>query len=178
MVVLCHILKKKKFMWHCVLILYAHSREVRLMERAICLAVICALHLSNRYVWYLQFVSTTFWSLWFIDRNLVMPKNIDLYFPHWLNHTMHTFVFVFACLEMVTAYRPYPSRKVGLTTHLSLQLMYLVWWVIRSILLFKMNRLKKFNFKTILMLRLNWWKYINIIWKILKPIIIIIIIFL
>jgi hypothetical protein len=74
-----------------------------------------------------QFVSTTFWSLWFIDRSLVMPKDIDQYFPNWLNHTMHTFVFVFACLEMITAYRPYPSRVLGMITHLCLQLSYLIW---------------------------------------------------
>lgn len=74
-----------------------------------------------------QFVASTFWSLWFIDRNLVMPKNVDLYFPQWLNHTMHTFVFVFACLEMVTVYRPYPSRLYGLGTHLCFQLSYLIW---------------------------------------------------
>ncbi|KAL5235596.1 hypothetical protein ACI65C_003006 [Semiaphis heraclei] len=74
-----------------------------------------------------MFVSTTFWSLWFIDRSLVMPKDIDLYFPVWLNHTMHTFVSVFTCLEMVTAYRPYPSRVFGMTTHLCLQLSYLIW---------------------------------------------------
>ncbi|XP_050423618.1 androgen-induced gene 1 protein-like isoform X2 [Adelges cooleyi] len=74
-----------------------------------------------------MFVSTTFWSLWFLDRNLVMPKNFDIYFPSWLNHTMHTFVFVFACLEMITAYRPYPSRVHGLGIHLGFQLIYLVW---------------------------------------------------
>jgi len=74
-----------------------------------------------------MFVSTTFWSLWFIDRNLVMPKGIDMYFPHWLNHTMHTFVFVFACLEMITVYRPYPSRIFGMATHICLQLSYLIW---------------------------------------------------
>ncbi|VVC29469.1 Hypothetical protein CINCED_3A005717 [Cinara cedri] len=74
-----------------------------------------------------MFVSTSFWSLWFIDRNLVMPKDIDLYFPQWLNQTMHTFVFVFACLEMVTAYRPYPARLYGMVTHISFQLSYLIW---------------------------------------------------
>jgi len=74
-----------------------------------------------------MFVTTSFWSLWFIDRNLVMPKNIDLFFPQWLNQTMHTFVFIFACLEMVTAYRPYPSRICGLSTNICVQLLYLVW---------------------------------------------------
>ncbi|XP_050549125.1 androgen-dependent TFPI-regulating protein-like isoform X2 [Daktulosphaira vitifoliae] len=74
-----------------------------------------------------MFVSTTFWSLWFINRNLVMPHDFDLYFPNWLNHTMHTFVFIFALLEMITAYRSYPPRIIGLCIHLGLQLLYLIW---------------------------------------------------
>lgn len=84
----------------------------------------------NLYFWFtFQFVSTMFWGLYFLDRNLIMPKYLDVYFPSWLNHTMHTFVSVFACLEMITAYRPYPSRVHGLGIHLGFQLIYLVWWV-------------------------------------------------
>ncbi|XP_050440653.1 androgen-induced gene 1 protein-like [Adelges cooleyi] len=68
-----------------------------------------------------------FWGLYFLDRNLVMSKYLDVYFPSWLNHTMHTFVSVFACLEMITAYRPYPSRIHGLQITSSYILTYFVW---------------------------------------------------
>lgn len=74
-----------------------------------------------------MFVSTTFWSLMLIDRELVCPKALDPYFPSWLNHIMHTNVFLFALVEMYISYRKYPDRNYGMRIVATFMLTYLVW---------------------------------------------------
>jgi len=74
-----------------------------------------------------MFVGLTFWGLYFVDRELVLPKAIDPYFPWWLNHCMHTNIMVFVLIEMVMVRREYPSRRVGLSVLISFMLLYLVW---------------------------------------------------
>ncbi|KAG0444852.1 hypothetical protein HPB47_013313, partial [Ixodes persulcatus] len=32
------------------------------------------------------FVSTFFWGLYIFDRELIFPKQLELYYPAWLNH--------------------------------------------------------------------------------------------
>ncbi|XP_065214895.1 androgen-induced gene 1 protein-like isoform X2 [Planococcus citri] len=51
-----------------------------------------------------SFVSFTFWVLFAVDRELVMPKAVDQFFPSWLNHTVHTFIVVYSVLELLTSY--------------------------------------------------------------------------
>ncbi|XP_015601866.1 androgen-induced gene 1 protein isoform X2 [Cephus cinctus] len=74
-----------------------------------------------------MFVGVTFWALMFVDRELVLPKALDLYFPWWLNHIMHTMIMVSTLLEMLVAPRQYPKRSRGLTGLLIFMLSYLVW---------------------------------------------------
>ncbi|XP_033227272.1 androgen-dependent TFPI-regulating protein-like isoform X2 [Belonocnema kinseyi] len=74
-----------------------------------------------------MFVGVTFWSLMFVDRELVLPKALDPYFPGWLNHLMHTMIMVTTILEMVIAPRQYPTRGQGLAGNLTFMLIYLVW---------------------------------------------------
>lgn len=74
-----------------------------------------------------MFVGLTFWGLYAIDRELIFPKLIDQFFPTWLNHLMHTNIMVFSLLELLTSYRQYPSRKVGLPILIVFMLSYLVW---------------------------------------------------
>ncbi|XP_032677847.1 androgen-induced gene 1 protein-like isoform X1 [Odontomachus brunneus] len=74
-----------------------------------------------------MFVGIIFWILMFVDRELVLPKAIDPYFPWWLNHLMHTMIMVTTVLEMIVAPRQYPKRSRGLTILVSFMLMYLVW---------------------------------------------------
>ena len=38
------------------------------------------------------FSGCIFWSLFFVNRELVFPKWVDEFFPWWLNHLMHTTV--------------------------------------------------------------------------------------
>lgn len=73
------------------------------------------------------FVSATFWGLYAVDRELVLPKVLDPYFPVWLNHIMHTFITVFAIFEMLTSYRAYTTKTKGLIGLLLFQLTYLSW---------------------------------------------------
>ncbi|XP_043475173.1 androgen-dependent TFPI-regulating protein-like isoform X1 [Leptopilina heterotoma] len=74
-----------------------------------------------------MFVGVTFWSLMFVDRELVLPKALDPYFPSWLNHLMHTLIVVTTVTEMFIAPRQYPKRTQGLGGLLSFMLTYLVW---------------------------------------------------
>ncbi|XP_050423620.1 androgen-dependent TFPI-regulating protein-like [Adelges cooleyi] len=74
-----------------------------------------------------MFVAVSFWPMWLTDQTLVMPKYYDLYFPVWLNHVSHAHIFLFALLEIITAYKKYPSRAAGLTIYLSFQACYLFW---------------------------------------------------
>lgn len=74
-----------------------------------------------------MFVGLTFWGLYAIDRELIFPEILDTYFPMWLNHLMHTNIMLFTLLELLTSYRKYPSRKVGLSILVGFMLTYLVW---------------------------------------------------
>lgn len=74
-----------------------------------------------------MFVGVTFWSLMFVDRELVLPKALDPYFPWWLNHLMHTMIMVSTVIEMLVAPRQYPRRSHGLGGLGVLMLSYLVW---------------------------------------------------
>jgi len=74
-----------------------------------------------------MFVGLTFWGLYFIDRELVLPKAIDAYFPTWLNHCMHTNIMIFILAEMFTSCRQYPKRKTGLQVLSVFMITYLVW---------------------------------------------------
>ncbi|XP_011304580.1 androgen-induced gene 1 protein-like isoform X1 [Fopius arisanus] len=74
-----------------------------------------------------MFVGVVFWSLMFVDRELVLPKALDPYFPWWLNHLMHTMVVVSTVIEMLVAPRQYPKRSYGFGGLALVMLSYLVW---------------------------------------------------
>ncbi|XP_014205057.1 androgen-induced gene 1 protein-like [Copidosoma floridanum] len=65
--------------------------------------------------------------LMFIDRELVLPKALDPYFPWWLNHLMHTMIMITTVLEMLMAPRQYPKRSKGLGGLAFFMLAYLSW---------------------------------------------------
>ncbi|XP_055386044.1 androgen-induced gene 1 protein-like [Condylostylus longicornis] len=72
-------------------------------------------------------VGITFWTLMAIDRELVFPKALDLIFPWWLNHIMHTNIMIFISLEMFTTFRVYPNRRTGLGVLSTFMILYLIW---------------------------------------------------
>jgi len=73
------------------------------------------------------FVGSTFWGLMAVDRELVLPKVLDDYFPSWLNHVMHTNIVVFQLADMLTSSRKYPPRKWALLGLFLFQSAYLGW---------------------------------------------------
>ncbi|KAI5712679.1 hypothetical protein M8J76_000765 [Diaphorina citri] len=74
-----------------------------------------------------SFVTITFWGLFLVNRDLVMPADFDQYFPKWLNHLVHTMVIVFPLIEMATSYRKYWPAQTGLIGLLVFQVVYLIW---------------------------------------------------
>lgn len=74
-----------------------------------------------------MFVSLVFWSLMFIDRELVFPKVLDAHFPWWLNHLLHTMVLISTLMEMVMAPRQYPRRLTSLSAIVILDIIYSIW---------------------------------------------------
>lgn len=73
------------------------------------------------------FVSFTFWGLYAVDRELVLPSVLDPYFPKWLNHIMHTCVGVWVLLEMIICHHVYPDKWKGLLGLAIFQSAYLAW---------------------------------------------------
>lgn len=74
-----------------------------------------------------SFVAITFWGLFAIDRELVMPAIFDQYFARWLNHIVHTLVIVLPLLELFTSYRRYYDITSGLIGLVLFNVVYLVW---------------------------------------------------
>ncbi|XP_057665583.1 androgen-dependent TFPI-regulating protein-like [Diorhabda carinulata] len=46
-------------------------------------------------------VMSIFWILWHTDRELVFPEILDLFFPSWLNHMLHTFIVMPIIIELI-----------------------------------------------------------------------------
>ncbi|XP_049871954.1 androgen-induced gene 1 protein-like [Pectinophora gossypiella] len=74
-----------------------------------------------------MFVGLTFWGIYSVDRELILPRSLDPYFPVWLNHVMHTNIVLFVLVDLVSSFRMYPSRKQGLSVLSTFMVMYMVW---------------------------------------------------
>lgn len=74
-----------------------------------------------------MFVGVTFWAIYGIDRELILPSHLDEVFPSWLNHVMHTNIMVCTLIELATSFRMFPTRKTGLTLLSVFMLAYAVW---------------------------------------------------
>ena len=72
-------------------------------------------------------VTTVFWGLYSIDRELVFPSVMDLIYPSWLNHILHTNVFIFIVIELFIYQPQYPARKVGLIGLAVFSIGYILW---------------------------------------------------
>lgn len=73
------------------------------------------------------FVGITFWGIYAVDRELILPKALDAYFPTWLNHVMHSNIVISIIIELASSFRMYPSRKMGLSILSTFMLCYVVW---------------------------------------------------
>ncbi|XP_017080111.1 androgen-induced gene 1 protein [Drosophila eugracilis] len=72
-------------------------------------------------------VGLTFWTLYGIDRESIYPSLLDFIYPNWLNHTMHTFVVVYAFVELGITRHRYPKRSRGFFGLGAFMSGYLVW---------------------------------------------------
>ncbi|XP_031844584.1 androgen-induced gene 1 protein isoform X1 [Nomia melanderi] len=72
-------------------------------------------------------VGIVFWTLMFIDRELIFPKALDAYFPWWLNHLMHTMIVVSILVETILAPRKYPKRLHGVLATTGVEILYTIW---------------------------------------------------
>lgn len=74
-----------------------------------------------------MFVGLSFWGIYAVDRELILPKSFDPYFPTWLNHVMHTNILFFILAELIVTFRMYPRRNEGLAILSAFMLAYMVW---------------------------------------------------
>ncbi|XP_056902788.1 androgen-dependent TFPI-regulating protein [Takifugu flavidus] len=81
-----------------------------------------------------MFVVLLFWSIFAYDRELVYPATIDTFFPPWINHAMHTFVFPVLFGELLMQPHMYPRTKHALAALTVVGVSYLFWiiWVFLS----------------------------------------------
>lgn len=73
------------------------------------------------------FVGITFWGIYAVDRELILPRMMDPFFPTWLNHVMHSNIVICIIIELVTSFRMYSTRKMGLSILSIFMLCYVVW---------------------------------------------------
>lgn len=73
------------------------------------------------------FVGVSFWALYAVDRELILPRALDAYFPTWLNHVMHTNIVIFILIDLITSFRMYPAKKFGMSILTAFMLCYVVW---------------------------------------------------
>ncbi|UJR10441.1 hypothetical protein I4U23_014645 [Adineta vaga] len=74
-----------------------------------------------------MFVCITFWSLYYIDRKLIYPEELDQLVSPILNHVMHTLPGIAVCLENLLHCHRYPSRVLGLLCVISISVAYMAW---------------------------------------------------
>lgn len=71
-----------------------------------------------------------FWMLFIIKRELIFPPALDVFFPWWLNHCMHTNITPMMLIEMIVLHHKYPSRKAGLIGFSAFLFGYIIWILI------------------------------------------------
>lgn len=72
-------------------------------------------------------VAFTFWTLYAIDRELVFPKIIDSFYPWWLNHALHSNVFVLILLESFILHHQYLGWRKEATVLTAAIVAYIAW---------------------------------------------------
>ncbi|KAK7075068.1 hypothetical protein SK128_007574 [Halocaridina rubra] len=73
------------------------------------------------------FVTLSFWGIYNVDRNLIFPPIFDSWFPHWLNHNVHTTPLIGVLIELYLNPHNFPRRRTGLSVVGVFCLIYLVW---------------------------------------------------
>nr|ACO14956.1 Androgen-induced protein 1 [Caligus clemensi] len=73
------------------------------------------------------FVGFMFWGLWWINRELVMPKALDAYIPIYVYHMLHSTCLFVTLFELFSSRHSYASRARGLLTTSFFSAAYLAW---------------------------------------------------
>lgn len=72
-------------------------------------------------------MSTVFWGLYAIDRELIFPKRVEKYYPNWVNHCSHSLIVVTALVESLLSPHYQPSRGASFKALLTWFTTYLLW---------------------------------------------------
>uniref|UniRef100_A0A8C6S7G0 Androgen-dependent TFPI-regulating protein n=1 Tax=Neogobius melanostomus TaxID=47308 RepID=A0A8C6S7G0_9GOBI len=94
-----------------------------------------------------MFVVLLFWSIFAYDRELVYPASIDMFFPPWMNHAMHTLVLPILLAEVLLQPHVYPQTKQAVAALSFVGVTYLSWiiWVYLSVGIWVYPLLKHFS---------------------------------
>lgn len=65
-----------------------------------------------------------FWTLWSIDRELVLPEVLDAVVPSWLNHALHTVIIIPVVVELLFCKMHLPHHKDALTVLATVHVVY------------------------------------------------------
>lgn len=72
------------------------------------------------------FVLSTFWIIYAIDRELILPVSMDSIVPYWTNNVFHTYIVITLALSL-TDQLEYPNKKKGLILSSLFIVSYIVW---------------------------------------------------
>ena len=73
-------------------------------------------------------VSITFWAIYFINRELIYPKKLELVIPGWHNQIMHTLPILALILDNFLTYHKYSRSFVkGVSVTILCSAAYCVW---------------------------------------------------
>ena len=72
-------------------------------------------------------VTTSFWTIYGVDRELICPSFLDKFYPLSVNHMVHTTCMLSQLIEMIMVFHVFPSTKTGIRTTIGFFLTYLTW---------------------------------------------------
>ena len=72
-------------------------------------------------------VTTSFWAIYGINRELIWPLFLGKLYPLWVNHMIHTTCMLSQLIEMSTVFHAFPSTKTGTRSTAGFLLTYLTW---------------------------------------------------
>ena len=72
-------------------------------------------------------VTTSFWAIYGVDRELICPSFLDKFYPLSVNHMVHTTCMISQLIEMIMVFHVFPSTKTGVRTTSVFFLTYLTW---------------------------------------------------
>jgi hypothetical protein len=71
--------------------------------------------------------SLMFWTITSIDRELGFPKEVDEFFPTWLDWMLHTNISIFVIFDILNCRHEFSSRKSSIRGLIIFMLCYLIF---------------------------------------------------